>query len=93
MKKNPTIKNLISEDALKEMELNAEKHELLQKFKEILDNFDEDQLKNTSFQLKDLFEIYLDCDLAGDNDDRRSKLCCVKIIEEFLELANNYKLA
>ena len=29
-------------------------------------------------EFNDLFEIYLDSDIAGDNDDRRNKLSAIK---------------
>lgn len=38
-----------------------------------------------SAQLKDLFSLYLETDVAGDNEDRRSKLHAVAEIELILD--------
>lgn len=37
-------------------------------------------------ELKDLLTIYLDTDLAGDNQDRRNKLAAVNKIQDLLSL-------
>lgn len=36
-------------------------------------------------QLKDLFRLYLEHDVAGDNEDRRSKLYAITEIEQILK--------
>jgi hypothetical protein len=36
-------------------------------------------------ELQDLLAIYLECDLAGDNTDRRSKLAAVADIHKILD--------
>ena len=36
-------------------------------------------------QLQDLFRLYLECNIAGDNQDRREKLQAVIEIEKILD--------
>ena len=43
------------------------------------------KIKSAVFHLKDLLEIYLDNDIAGDNEDRRNKLCAVRTMDAILK--------
>lgn len=45
--------------------------------------------ENTIFHLQDVFNIYLESDIAGDNDDRRAKL---NAFTQTFELLKNSKL-
>ncbi|WP_271407457.1 hypothetical protein [Tenacibaculum soleae] len=45
-----------------------------------------EEKKELHHQLQDTFNIYLDTDIAGDNDDRRSKLNAFTKIFELLKV-------
>ena len=46
------------------------------------------ELEGVNNEIKDLFEIYLDSDIAGDNQDRRNKLAAVKKVSSLLNTLN-----
>lgn len=52
-----------------------------------------EKLPKTQEELKDLFDLYLECDIAGDNQDRRNKLEAVNHIQKLLSIINNANLS
>ena len=52
-----------------------------------LQGYEKDDLISAEKEIKDLLELYLDSDLAGDNNDRRQKLQSVKIVSTMLSHA------
>lgn len=52
--------------------------------KEFVNNLEPQDLTETKEQLHDLFAIYLDTELAGDNQCRRKKLAAISLITKLL---------
>jgi hypothetical protein len=49
-----------------------------------LQSIEKEELLNAQTQVADLLDIYLDEDIAGDNEDRRKKLSAVKTIHKII---------
>jgi hypothetical protein len=50
-----------------------------------LNESETEELVNAKTHINDLLEIYLDCDIAGDNEDRRKKLKAVKTVHKIID--------
>lgn len=51
-----------------------------------LQSIEKEELLNAKTQISDLLDIYLDEDIAGDNEDRRKKLSAVKTVHKIINL-------
>ena len=50
-----------------------------------LQSIEKEDLLNAKTQVADLLDIYLDEDIAGDNEDRRKKLTAVKTVHKIID--------
>lgn len=56
------------------------------RLKNLINNLDKKEIASVVAEIHDLFLIYLDTDLAADNDERRNKVAAVEKVKEILRV-------
>ena len=88
-------KKVAQSDLLTESVTSIYKEDLqkLQEYYNLIKNSDANEIQKLKAELKDLFDLYIESDIAGDNQDRRNKLEAVNQIQKLLSIINNANLS